>query len=294
MSKLGDFLEAVYGKEQRFTTVRAAIRQWRNRDLADNALGGNRTVSGRRRVQPVSTSSVEELDVSIWLALPDRARIERRRGGQFVDLTVVNSIEWWKRDHEGHVETSGKGKRSSPSLSDAERHFDRKSLREFFVELDLEQVGVTETAGQDCVRIRATPRPDGSLWPHWLPYGADEYEFRADPAHGALLSIIAHCNGEMFERSEVSEVAFNESLDPFLFHYTPEPGEQVRLADPIVVHLTLDAAIAQMPFTGLVPTRLPDPGHVQMHVMYDPPSLRSPRSQLTIMYSWFDAHEHVS
>ena len=288
MSALGDFLEAVYGRNPPFETVRASIRLRRNRELADNARGGNRTVMGRRKVRSVSTKSIEEFEVSVWLAVPDRARIERRRAEQLVDLTVVNSIEWWKRDDQGHVETSAKGKRSSPGLSDAERHFDRKRLRELFVQLDLEQMGVVQTAGQECVRIRAAPRLGGSLWPHWLPTGADEYEFDADRNRGVLLSIIARFNGEAFESSGVSHLAFDESLDPLLFHYAPELGEQVRPADQRTVHLTLDAAIAQMPFTVLVPTKMPDPDHGRMEIMYNPPTLKSPRPDLTIMYLCFD------
>jgi hypothetical protein len=293
MSALGDFLEAVYGREQPFATVRASIRHWRNRHLADNARGGNRTVMGRRKALSAVASAIEECDVSVWLAIPDRARIERRRAGQVVDLTVANSIEWWKRDDQGHIETSAKGKRSSPGLSDAERHFGRILLRNCFVALDLEQIGIGQILGQECVRIRATPRLDGSLWPHWLPHGADEYEFDADRNQGVLLSISARFKGETFESSTVSDVAFGESLDPFLFQYTPELGEQVRPPDPRVVHLTLEAAIDQMPFTVLIPTKLPDPDHRRMEIMYDAPSLKSPRPDLTIMYWCFDADTHL-
>src|SRR5438034_5767040 len=117
MSKLGDFLEAVYGPAERFTTVRASLRQWCHRDLAANARGGDRTVIGRRKVKPDTGSQIEEADLSVWVAPPGRLRVEkeRRKGGQVEpSLEVVNGDSWWSRDHEGHVETPGQGRHRTP------------------------------------------------------------------------------------------------------------------------------------------------------------------------------------
>ncbi len=150
--------------------------------------------------------------------------------------------------------------------------------------LSLEQSGFAQTAGRSCLRLRAVPRPGAQLWPHWLPCGADEYEFHADPERGSLLYVAGLYSGEVFEVSEVLQVAFDESLGDSLFTYTLRPGEQVRPADPIVERMTLQAAVARMPFTVLVPVRLPDSEHGDFEVMYHPPRLRSPRAYLTLMY----------
>src|SRR5262249_32706690 len=148
----------------------------------------------RRKAKSRAPSGPEEASLSVWIALPDRIRVERERrnhGQVEAFLTVVNGAEWWDRDHEGHVETPGDSRRSRPSLSDVECHFDRARLRAIFEALALEGIGTIRTAGCDCIQVRAVPRPGDRLWPHWLPYGADEYEFHAEPQRGVLLSIIA-------------------------------------------------------------------------------------------------------
>lgn len=88
----------------------------------------------------------------------------------------------------------------------------------------------------------------------------------------------------MFETHEVLDVAFNEELDSSLFIYTPALGEQVNPAVPFVEHLSLESAVARMPFAVLVPTTVPDQDHTQLEVMYHPARLRLARSHLTLMY----------
>jgi outer membrane lipoprotein-sorting protein len=244
---------------------------------------------GRRKVGKEATGhapTIQEASLSIWISPPGRFRIEKNDKSEEQlepSLIVVNGDQWRNRDHQGHVETSEASQqqgrqRPTPDLTDIERHFDQASLREYFVGLSLQQLGSAQTAGRSCIRLRAVPRPDAHLWPHWLPHGADEYEFHADPERGILLYVAGRYSGEVFEISEVLQVAFDEPLDDGLFTYTPRRGEQVRPADPIVEHLTLQAAVARIPFTVLVPVRLPDSEHGDVEVMYHPPRLRSPRA----------------
>ncbi|HEY4309508.1 MAG TPA: hypothetical protein VGN12_08660 [Pirellulales bacterium] len=284
MSQLGDFLEVVYGPAPRFATVRATIHQWCNSGLANNA-GAAKTVIGRKRVSPSSEAlAVDETNISACISLPDRYRIEKHehaRGQSKESLIVVNGKHKWNRDPQGHVETS----QASPKQdTDIARHFDQASLREFFVGLALQSAGEVEIAGRSCIRLRAVPRAEGRLWPHWLPYGADEYEFYADPRFGVLLYIAGRYNDAVFEVNEVTHVVFDEPLDDALFTYSPTPAEQVSPATPIVERLTLTAAVARMPFKVLIPTRLPDPDHCYCEVMYHPPRSRSPRPHLALMY----------
>ena len=297
MSQLGVFLEAVHGPTERFRTLRAVVRHWRNKSLADKAQRSDRPVAGRRKTQPAGATRIEEAKLSIWIALPGCLRVEKeRRDGSLheTNLTVVNGEQWWSRDHEGHVETSDGARRTFHGRSDVERHFDRAQLREFFVALALEGTGTVQRAGRDCIRVRAVPRPGGLLWPHWLPYGAEDYEFHAEPQRGVLLAIIARHGGETFEINEVTRVEFDEPLDRNLFTYTPALGEQVRPADPIVEHLTLEAAVEQMPFTVLVPARLPDSEHSQVEVTYHPPRLRSRGAFLNLGYHGSEVYKRLS
>jgi hypothetical protein len=122
------------------------------------------------------------------------------------------------------------------------------------------------------------------LWPHWLPAHADEYELHADPERGVVLLVAGKFEGVVFETDEVTEVAFDEPLDDGLFTYEPRRGEQVRPADPIVEQLTLAGAVARVPFAVLVPSRLPDPSHAVLEVMYHPPRVNGGRPHLTLMY----------
>src|SRR5262249_25802561 len=82
-------------------------------------------------------------------------------------------------------------------------------------------------------------------------------------------------------------------FDAAIFSYTPQPGEQVCEAVPIVEHLTLATAIQRMNFTVLIPTRLPDPERAQLEVMFHPASLRSPLAKLTLSYRNFETPIHI-
>ncbi len=293
MGMLGDFLEAVYGPGDRFQTVRAVVRQWQDPAARARASRAEEPTTGRRKPTAGSRANAarQEAVLRVWLGGPDRVRVEESRHRDGVAesaLTVVGGGLWWRRDHQGHVEAGergerARGRRPGPNLTDVERHFFPSALREYFAGLALEPLGAVRTAGRECLRVRAVPRPDGGLWPHWLGFGADEYELHADPERGVLLLVASRCRGEVLEANEVSEVAFDEPLADDLFTYNPRLGEQVRSPDTIAEHLTLAAAAARMQFTVLVPTRVPE-GCVRTEVMFHPSRLNSPRPYLTLMY----------
>lgn len=219
----------------------------------------------------------------MWIRWPNRYRIEeetRTAGRILKSLVVVNGDRKWTVDDQGQVQTC----EATGGLETAiARHFDHASLREYFVSLALEVSGRTQTAGRDCLRLRAVPRPGGRLWPHWLPCGADEYELHADLERGVLLYIAGQCRDELFETHAVSDVAFDEPIDDNFFIYTASPREQVRPAKPITERLSLDDAIARMPFTVLIPSWLPDSERTDFEVMYHPPRSQSDRAKLTVM-----------
>jgi hypothetical protein len=174
-----------------------------------------------------------------------------------------------------------------------ERHFDHALLRESLVCLSLQAEGVVETAGRRCLRVRASPRPGALLWPHWLPCGADEFEFHADPAHGVLLHVSGRHKGEVFELSEALEVAFDEPLDESLFAASPGLAESIRSAEAMVERMTLAEAASWAPFVVLAPSRLPESIVGFVEAMGRPPGRRSAKPRLTLMWQgqhklWID------
>ncbi len=291
MSALGDFPEAIYGQSDGYRTLRASLRHWRNRELAEYA-GSSRPAIGKRRTPKPAAHGDESL-LSVWIQWPGRLRVEtEKRDGESVRsyLAIVDGDRSWVRDDRGRVEESAdkaqKISRAVASETAVDRHFSHASLREFFVSLALEAVREIRVAGHNCVRLRAQIRPGGRLWPHWLPAGADEYTLDVLPGRGVVLAIEARRDGTVFEVNEVTAVAFDEPLDESLFHYVPTSGDQLRPAEPVVEHLSLDAAVRRVPFVVLLPKEVPDADHVQLEVMFD--SSRDPSSppHLMLMYRW--------
>ena len=195
MGQLGDVLEVLFGPDDRFHTVRATIRHWLNHDLARKVDGKGRSgvwpQEGRRRKR---TRSAEVLHFHPDdLAQPagicpdrraprgrrrprDQAHRDRRRpplgmrlrgpcGGERGRASESEGVRLRRHRHQ-------RGPSFQPSTDPA-----------LLQELTLESLGLVRTAGRDCVRLRAVLRPGArSLWPHWLPKEADEYEFHVDPS----------------------------------------------------------------------------------------------------------------
>ena len=101
-----------------------------------------------------------------------------------------------------------------------DRHFNPEQIRRFLKILTLELMA-HRTADRDCVSVRALPRPGDGLWPHRLPYRADEYGLHVDLALGVLLNIIGRYQGGSLGQHEVIDVAFDEPLNHNLFTYEP-------------------------------------------------------------------------
>jgi hypothetical protein len=68
--------------------------------------------------------------------------------------------------------------------------------------------------------------------------------------------------------TEVVEVAFDVPLGDELFSYEPAPGELVEPKADTFERLSLAKAVARMPFTVLVPTRVPNMDRSVGHIMY--------------------------
>jgi hypothetical protein len=295
MSKLGEVLEVLYGPGFPYQTLRAKVRHWRDFDVTA-AIARESALSGRKKERPDkppgSTPRTAEANLKIWLSPPSKGRIEttqERQGQVETSLTVTDGENWSTRDREGHVESGKSAKRTAhANLTAAERHFDPDMIREFFKNLALEFLGTCRTANRDCLRVRAVLREEGRLWPHWLPSEAEEYEFHLDCERGLLLTIISKRDSEAFEIDEVLEIGYDEKIDDSLFSYTPAVGEQFREPIPIAEHLTLEAAVARVSFTVLIPTRVPGAGRYRSEVIFHSARPESPRAYLWIAYMHCD------
>jgi hypothetical protein len=197
---------------------------------------------------------------------------------------VTDGQRSWECDREGHVETGEARPRLRGNLGiiDVDRHFSHAQIHEFVHDLTLEELGPTSTAGYECVRVRAVPKSAHGLWAHWLPKEADAYEMDFECDRSVLLNIVALLHDRPFKRFEVIEAVFDETLDPTLFQYEPEPGDQVEPRVPISERLSFEAALASMPFTVLVPTLAPE--HSELEAVYHPPRRNGGWSYLSLIY----------
>jgi hypothetical protein len=196
-------------------------------------------------------------------------RIETTRqtdAGTETTIEVINGNRRTHRDSEGHVEFEELNRLKG--VTDSDRHFELDRIRQLCGGLSLRFAGNVSTAGRDCIRIRATKRPGQRLWPHWLPWEADEYEFHADCERAVLLGLLSRFAGEVFAIHEVQSISFDENLESTIFTYTPELGEQVRPTTPPVESMTLKEAAGRLPFAILIPTRGIDFDRAQRHTMY--------------------------
>ena len=259
MGLLGDFLEAFYGNGQAFQTVRAKLRREYNSVTHKTKSPRSPIIGKQKSSSPPSNTIAVEMD--IWSIVPGHARVdETRTKNRKTESTVeiTKGLQRLKRTAEGDVEISSESPRQQDGdllPTDYRRHFDRGLIREFFAFLELQDAGACKVAGRDCVRINAVPVPGDRIWPHWLPYDADRFEFAADLEFPSLLSISGLLSGEIIERIYVVDIAFNENLDENIFDCAPLEGQTIRPAEPITQQVTLDAAIAKVPFTVLLPGR---------------------------------------
>jgi hypothetical protein len=148
----------------------------------------------------------------VWLDAAGRARVARIWAGgaerrvSVVRLTVneMPELDWSTPPYP------------TPRGDDVERLFAHRHLREILTELTLEHVRDDELAGRPVVVVRAERRSPVGLWPHWLPYGADEYELLLDREYGHLLGFVARADGAGYEGLVVTEITYGVEIDPAL------------------------------------------------------------------------------
>ena len=299
MSKLGEILEGFHRPDPAFRSVRATIHHTRTSAPVTATSNKNRPAIGRRNPDAKKQDESEE-SLLVWAIPPERVRIEteRTRDGQTENIIeVMNRDDAWKRFANGTVQrgtrSTGNAPRNNSLPTEYQRHFDPGLIRQFFAALTLEAIGNCHVSGRECLSVRAVEIPGSTLWPHWLAWEADEFEFAADVERAVLLSIVGKVAGEVTERHEVREIAFDEELDESLFTYETRPEDTVEPATAVVEHLSLEEAISRAPFTVLRPTWLPESDRLQCETMYHPARPDDPGEYVSLSYRPGTSFDHL-
>lgn len=268
VTALGDLLELLHGTAPGYRTVQGSIRLWRDRELAGHAArrvhygGGQGPGPGTR-----------ESLLRVWRQGSFRMRIEKSYvvdGEARLSFTVVDGDSWWNYTPEEGAVSSDTDGRSAPDRHDIDRFFDHPTFRHYLEQLELTVLGTAVQAGRRCIRVGGVRRPDGHLWPHWLPYGADGYELAIDAERGVLLSIIGSLAAVPFEVLEVTDVSFDEAIDEEVFRFEPPEGVDVLPARPVTERVSLAEATKRAPFRLFLPDQLSGRDACPTEVMFHP------------------------
>ena len=296
MSKLGDYLESLYSRPDEMPVpIEASINEWQDQKIADEATGNRKSIgkpaaSAEQKLPGLSFTS------NATIRLPKYAHVETERHGhdeKQKTLLVMNPYQWHFEKDDGSVVTDDSGPERCPYNNDVCKHFDGAFIRKIFNSLRLEELGEISFLDRACVRFRGTLRTGDRLWPHWLPKGADFYEFVGEISTGYLFSLASFSNEKLFEKQEVTKIKELEKLDNSMFAYKAKDPNVKFLKDQNKHYQTAAAAQNDVGFTVFVPTKLPfgenvrEHFHVHQQTQEDAPIVFS-------MYSDFEVKKHLS
>ncbi len=220
MSDLGRALELIHGAAHSHRSVRATllrretIRRWPGpaREVADKAASAwLASFEGPSRYVHI------ELGSSLWIVRPDLVRFEREATyeGKPERAVIVGTAD--RRSHQA----PGRGVRSEPDP------LIRRDLPElhlfdpwgFVCDLELEVVGETLCADRPAIEAKATIRASHladrcGLFPQ---FPVEDYLIEVDAERGVILKLTARTASGAIATLEVSELEFDEDLDPQLF-----------------------------------------------------------------------------
>ena len=228
VSDLGDVLELMHSSSQRWSTLRLAGHEWRNREAFSRAWEhhfdevrktGTATLHSvaLRRVDGVEPPDESREDWRVWLAKPDDRRAEFQVGDEVV-TAVFHGGSWWSWSPSRGFITNKGAPNASHGFGPGEPLIDPAI---HLASLQLQMTDRTTFLTRPAYVVTALPQQvsqhgfDATF--HMLGTGADLYRLVVDAAVGVLLRVQAEFQGEAFRVIEVDDIAINERFGDATF-----------------------------------------------------------------------------
>jgi hypothetical protein len=283
MATLGDVLVLVHNASSRARPAQLTVTEWRHGPRSARAwdayMSARHPTAYVRAVDPSPEAPVESRwTVRLTYDAPERFREESAGRQAGVRYLVRNGDRWLTWDADWGLVTSESEPEGGPPASSFGFLLDPVELSAAYrfgtpVEGTL--------AGRLTLSVSAATRDEGGLSAVIrVGAGADDVELSFDAETGALLRSEATIGGEPFHRIEVTEI-----------EYAPAPAETFALEPPVghqgapgrwarPVELPLHELATQVPFTVLVPARVPDGWRVSSAQFLD--GRQHPRLETTV------------
>jgi hypothetical protein len=277
VSELGRALELMHTSEERWRSLRAKGREWRQAALhleafmrmAERRRSGSVAAFGNTAREAEGPEEVES-EWRLWMEGTDRVRAEFPLGHGEKVTAVVDGRTWWSWSPSTGALTNEGSETAETGLGPGIALVHPAML---LPAVDLKVRGRTTTLGRSVYRVLAVPATMGEDGAeimgllHGIGSGAEEYQLLVDAEHGVLLRTEARLHGQPFLILEVDDVAFDVEMPADTFTLAPPTGE-VFEALPRSRSLLLEELPDAVGFTVLVPERALDDAHVD--VMIEP------------------------
>jgi hypothetical protein len=225
MSELAELLELLHEAHSQVDTFQAEYRDWtRPRPslelkLRSTPRGGRLSWEGAAGPFPRATSTTRR----IWLARPDRLRVEIHGGHRLMRFGVLNRRQWWWWDMvqgEDRSEAPGEERPGwnippllAPPLLDPVK---------LLAALRFQPAGRSMRAGRQALSARAKPRHAEASDPK------QTYKLEFDAENGTLLFMAALEEGHCVGVTEALDVDYNVCIEPSRFTFVAPDGKPVR------------------------------------------------------------------
>ena len=203
MNDLGGALALLLDARNRYSTARAVIRSVFT------------PIPGADEGEGEDAITRDEWVTRIWLARPDRLRVEEDRAGW--SIGIRDGATWWAVDSDGSNHSNVDEPEVGSDIGDHTRLlFDPSPL---VGALKLEVVEETEVLGRQAIRMRGPRRPNVLTTSFELEElePDDELEIDVDAERGVLLRRCSEHRGHRWFLQEALEIAFDEEFDPQTF-----------------------------------------------------------------------------
>jgi outer membrane lipoprotein-sorting protein len=306
VSTLAEIFELIHGAESSFRTVHASIRVWRDEEknqLAFERYFEEKQERGRAVSMMFAVGDPDEAEtpteteerIRLWLVRPSRWREEVE--GRWPRLSVFDGEKLFT-----YTPDLGALEQAEPGGAEGEASF-LLAPAQLLPGLELEPQGETELAGRRAIRVGGRPRrtPRDDIRPG-LALGADAYELTIDAESGILLRVAAYRDGEAFATTEITEIVFDQALDPELFRFQPPEGEVIRRPEDVFLgerSTTIEEAAARSSFSVWIPSRLPA-GQVvdrradwELDVLHQQASERPRTEEMVMLHYWHEGRGSI-